>query len=125
MNDAKICLYGRVMKDPNWYVDEKTGSSKLSFLVSVMVPGRKSDANTERKYNTYAVVYRCSNAETVKNMLQVGTMVNVVGDLSASLSTSNQGATYMNLHVEASDIRAVSNIKPKDNPVESEEDDTE
>lgn len=115
MNDAKICVYGTLTKEPQM-VDTESG--KL-LICNVAVQTKRKTDDGKAIANFYNVTLR-NKAESVAAKLQKGTRVNVTGNFYAEARVSENNA-YTRLRIEAEDIRAVANLKT----VTAYEDETE
>ena len=105
MNDAKICVYGTLTKDPQVIENE---SGKL-LICNVAVQTKRKTEDGKAIANFYNVTMR-SKVESVAPKLQKGTRVNVTGNFYAEARVSENNA-YTRLRIEAEDIRAVANLK--------------
>ena len=105
MNDAKICVYGTLTKDPQVV---ETESGQL-LICNVAVQTKRKTEDGKAIANFYNVTMR-SKVESVVAKLQKGTRVNVTGNFYAEARVSENNA-YTRLRIEAEDIRAVANLK--------------
>ena len=103
----RLEFIGNLTRDPELRTTQ-TGINVCSF--SVAVNRRKRDENGEEQADFFRVTAWRELGENCAKWLVKGRKVAVVGPVSVSTYTGNDGKTYANLEVTAQDVEFLSSL---------------
>lgn len=101
----KLTIIGNLTRDPELRVTQ-TGVNVCTFTVAVN--RRKAQNNQTPEADFFRVTAWRERGETCAKFLQKGKKVCVVGSVSVSTYTGNDGATRANLEVVAEEVEFLS-----------------
>ena len=103
----KLTIIGNLTRDPELRTTQ-TGVSVCSFTVAVNK--RQKDANGQTQADYFRVTAWRELGENCAKWLQKGRKVAVVGPVSVSTYTGQDGRNYANLEVQAQDVEFLTSM---------------
>ena len=112
MNQAKVSIYGRLIKDPNQR--QVNGSTVINMAVAVRTT-KKQEGSQYYDDDIYNVEVWGKTAESLLTMVQKGTNMIIYGEQYMESFQNRNGEKVTYPHVRASSVQVISGTKNTQN----------